>query len=468
MKTKFFILSSIFTLMSIVSLSAAKFYFYTGSDPWGSRSDGTKVEIREGNFHLTLNGLAAGDEAWIAHGTYTTSTSPATIALKQGVKIFGGFKGNETSIDKRLLADETGGNGVAEPWEFKFPTIIQGTGTAESPVSFAMFDSNTTYTLDGVTMETHYVLAQFGGAVNNRGGAATPVINSCTIRNIHKSWDKKSGGGGVAIYVAGPATISGCLIENNVLYANTDAATGWPSSNGGILTVAKSATIVGNVLRNNNSNGGAQTVRAGAINLLSGADTNVGLVANNVIYNNTFMASAIYMPAKGGGYNIVNNTIVNNFASGGNTAYVSGIAYIPDNVKIYNNIVFNNAVGNPNTFKSFCTAGGAVVDLQNNAYNGSTVIQRSKDPVVDGSYKSVNNNASLSRPEFVSPSKSIGYSATMTADVRAANFALKSSAKALIDKGGYFPGITHAVDIIGNPRPTESNKIDIGAYEFSK
>ena len=455
MKTKLLFVISSIALISILPLSAAKYYLYTGSDPWGTRADGTKVQVDAGTLHTTLNSYAASDVIWIAAGTYTTSTSPAAIALKEGMSIYGGFFGDETTISQRQLADEAGGNGVVEPWEMKYPTIINGTGSALSLSTYIMFSQSTSYTLDGVTIDTHYQQGGNGGAINNGSATAAPVIRNCIFRNICKSTTSSSVGCGTVIYEAGMGTITCCLIENNIL-------TGTVASNtvGGTIYAYTNPTITRNVIRNNTVNGNASiTLSGSAIWLRAFSGTPAGLVANNVIYNNTSRNAAIIFSGSGCAFNIVNNTIVNNFGSGTTASWVTGIVTIPTNAKIYNNLDYNNAYINLTTFKSFNAAASAAVDLQNNAYNGTTTVG------TNGSFTSQYNNASLTTPNFVNPSTTIGYTAVMPADVKAANFALQATATDLIDKAGYFAGVTPTVDILGNPRSTTPGTIAIGAYE---
>ena len=460
MKTKLFFMLSAVALMTILPLSAAKYYLYTGSDPWGTRTDGTKVKVAAGTLHTTLNTYAASDVIWIAAGTYTTSTSPAAIALKEGMSVYGGFFGNETTISQRQLADEAGGNGVVEPWEMKYPTIINGTGSAESLSTYVMFDQSTNYILDGVTVDTHYVQTANGGAIYNRSTTAKPIISNCIFRNIRKSGPTPAAAAsGTVIYEGGMGTITCCLIENNVLTATASTTAG------GTIFANANPTITRNVIRNNSLNGNTEFQVYGSAIFLRGttAATPAGLIANNVIYNNTSRSSAIYINGGNCAHNIVNNTIVNNFSTSTTGSHGGAVYNIPASAKIYNNIVYNNAKVNLTKLFSFTAAKGAAVDLQNNAYNGITVNGNS-----ESSFVSIKNSEDLATPNFVNPSTTMGYSVVMPADVKAANFALKSSAKALIDKGGLFQGITPSIDILGNPRPIESNKIDIGAYEFSK
>ena len=462
MKAQLFFISSAVALMSILPLSAAKYYLYTGTDPWGTRSDGAKVEVPEGLFHSILNSFADADEVWVAKGTYTTSTSPAAISLKEGMSIYGGFFGDETTISQRQLADETGGNGVVEPWEMKYPTVINGTGSAESLSTYVMFDQSTSYILDGVTIDTHYVQAANGGAIYNRSVTATPMMRNCIFRNIRKSGPTPAAAAsGTVIWEQGMGTITCCLIENNVLTATST------STAGGTIYAYTNPTITRNVIRNNSLNGNtdpAYSVYGSAIFFRgTTAATPAGLIANNVIYNNTSRSSAIYINGGTCAFDIVNNTIVNNFSTSTVAAHGAPVYNIFTPDKIYNNIVYNNAKTNLTTFYSFHAAAAAAVDLQNNAYNGTTVLGNA----TTSSFVSLNNITALATPNFVSPSTTIGYTAVMPADVKAANFALTATSTDLIDHAGYFAGVTPSVDILGNPRSTTPGTIDIGAYEFS-
>ena len=457
MKAKLRFMLCAVALLSILPLSAAKYYLYTGTDPWGTRADGTKVEVSEGMFHSTLNSFADADEVWIAAGTYTTSTSPAAISLKEGMSVYGGFFGDETTISQRQLADETGGNGVVEPWEMKYPTIINGTGSAESLSTYVMFDQSTSYILDGVTIDSHYVQAANGGAIYNGSATTTPMIRNCIFRNIRKSGPTTAAANGAVIYEGGKGTITCCLIENNVLTAN------YSTTAGGTIYAYINPTITRNVIRNNSLVGSTTVHSYGSAIFLRAyaAATPAGLIANNVIYNNTSRTSAIYINGSACDLNIVNNTIVNNFSTSTTGSHGAAVYNIPATSKIYNNIVYNNAKVNFTTFYSFHAAAAAAVDLQNNAYNGTTVLGNA----TTSSFVSLNNITPLATPNFVSPSTTIGYTAVMPADVRAANFALTATSTDLIDHAGYFAGITPSVDILGNSRSTTPGTIDIGAYE---
>ena len=447
-----------------ISAQATKYYLYTGSDPWGTRADGTKVSVAAGTIHTVLNGYAASDVVWIANGTYATTTSPATIALKAGMEVYGGFYGNETSLSQRQLKDETGGNGIAEPWEFKYPTII--TGAASS--SYSMFSNATYFILDGLTIQNHTATAlRYGGGIYcslSSSTFANLVINKCTIRNINKSHDGTGGvtGGGSAIYVAGNATISSCLVENNVL-AYTVA--GKNSGYGGSVCTAKGVSITGCIIRNNSCNGNTTYPCVGGGIVLGGAtDTNTALVANNVIYNNTAATGgAIYIAASTSTSTIVNNTIVNNLSlSTGNSSYSSGIAGIPANAKIYNNVLFNNqyALYSAPTSYTVRNLGSLVtVDIQNCAYNGGAIGTGSN-------YTGANNNNALTTPNFVSSSSfsTPGYASSMSTDVKSANFAILSNSGDLYNAGAAFSGVTQNTDLLGNTCP--NGTYDIGAYEY--
>jgi hypothetical protein len=388
------------------------------------------------------------------------------------VKIYGGFKGSENALTDRELADETGGNGVIEPWEFKNPTIITGSATQQT---YGMFESATTYTLDGLTIQNHTLNAAKGGAIYNSSATATPTINKCTIRNISKSYDVASStGGGTAIYVAGNAIISSCLVENNTM----NATVSMNSSYGGTITSAKGINITGCVIRNNDLIGSAGfPVVGGGIALGSAVDSYVGLIANNVIYNNSATnGGGIHICTSGSSgvgytcgtiYTIVNNTIVNNNISGTGSTNSGGISNVL-NAKVYNNVLYNNTkAGTPNSIVNLSSSASAssdaaattlYYDLQNCAFNGGGA--------TTGNFTGVSNISALVSPNFVSAPVTIGYTAGMPGDVKAANFALTSGSE-LINTGGSFTGITPSIDILGNLRPFQSTGTDIGAYESS-
>lgn len=58
------------------------------------------------DLQTTINGAQAGDQVWVACGTYYPSTSnrASSFSMRNGIQIYGGFQGNETLLNQRNLS----------------------------------------------------------------------------------------------------------------------------------------------------------------------------------------------------------------------------------------------------------------------------------------------------------------------------------------------------------------------------
>jgi len=88
----------------------------------GGTGNGTSWANASGNIQNMIDASNAGAQVWIAGESYPLS---ATIEIKNGVNVYGGFFGNETSISARPKSD-LDGNGTIEPWEFTHTTVLNG------------------------------------------------------------------------------------------------------------------------------------------------------------------------------------------------------------------------------------------------------------------------------------------------------------------------------------------------------
>jgi predicted outer membrane repeat protein len=149
----------------------------------------------------------AGDEVWIAEGTYrptSGSDRTATFTLRSGIALYGGFDGTEVSREER-------------DWTVHV-SILSGNigGTILTNVFHVVTANETdaTSVLDGVVVADGSAYPD--NAPNNRGGALYAVGGSPTVRNVVFRGNVAYRYGG-AVYVEGGTP----LVEDTVFEDNT-------------------------------------------------------------------------------------------------------------------------------------------------------------------------------------------------------------------------------------------------------
>lgn len=98
----------------------------------GGIGDGTSWQNASGSIQDMIDKSISGDEVWVAKGTYyptkemiARNDRSKTFLLKEGVNLFGGFSGFETSISQRALSDKDG-DGVIKSYELTNTTCLSG------------------------------------------------------------------------------------------------------------------------------------------------------------------------------------------------------------------------------------------------------------------------------------------------------------------------------------------------------
>jgi hypothetical protein len=119
----------------------------------------------------------AGDEIWIAEGTYQPTLSPGYFILRAGVKLYGGFSGIETSVDQRdLVANLTTIDGDLDNNDL--PGFVNRSDNAVTLIEVLGADTGTR--LDGLIFQGGYAnTGAFleGGAVRAFGGEL--IVDRC-------------------------------------------------------------------------------------------------------------------------------------------------------------------------------------------------------------------------------------------------------------------------------------------------
>ncbi|QEC43263.1 MBG domain-containing protein [Pseudobacter ginsenosidimutans] len=242
----------------------------------GGTGNGSSWANASGNLQAMINAAAAGDQIWVAGGTYkpatleggsgTISARDVAFVLKNDVKIFGGFAGTETIISDR--------NTTANP------SILSGDiGTVNDAsdnayhVVLSVYNTASTL-LDGFTIT--------GGNADGEGFSS--VNGKSILRN--------SGGG---IHARG----SKASFSNSIIKGNSSATTSTPGFGGGVYSYASQIQFQDALITQNSTVSASSTgAGGGGIYTEGNADTasTVTLTRSDITFNTSRnLGGGIYM-----------------------------------------------------------------------------------------------------------------------------------------------------------------------------
>ena len=313
MKTGYF--RMLFTLLAVLLLgSAAKaqtIYYVTpdGKNPVNGW-EGSKTVV---SLSTALTNAKAGDQIWVL-GFQDPSQlyiAPAGgFTVKSGVKLYGGFRGTERTIDERptlgkapyftyrsVLSGDVSKNDVVDPNNLLYPTNTTRSDNAKHVLSLNMIPDpasgniNTYPTVvNGLTVIGGNAIGGNGGGIyvygSNAGGGAYQ-IEKCFLLNNYAAQ------GGGAIYVA-PAVAKAATdskIVDCVVYNNLAGVRSGAENLGGGIRIDGVGTIVNSSIFNNEGGGVLLSAGAKAVNLTIARNTVMGIdggeVYNSVIWGNS-------------------------------------------------------------------------------------------------------------------------------------------------------------------------------------
>jgi hypothetical protein len=222
------------------------------------------------DLQAALAAASATDEIWVSTGTYKpTATADRTIsfAMKNGVAVYGGFNGTETTRGQRnpavnvvTLSGDIGTAGFSGDNSYHVVTadatvtlsgvldgltISGGQADGGAPQNQdrggAIWINGGSPKLVGLTMSANYAAFR-GGAVRVESGS--PQLLSCTIASNTVAF----GAGGAGVSTGGGALdAESCIIRSNSISGST--------TGGGGVQSAGNTTLINCVIAQNSPNG---------------------------------------------------------------------------------------------------------------------------------------------------------------------------------------------------------------------
>jgi chitodextrinase len=265
--------------------------------------DGSSWANASGDLQLMINNSIAGDTIFVAEGTYKpirpandldtidNDNRDNAFVLKSGVKIYGGFAGNENSLDERQLgANETILSG-------DIGTIGDNSDNCYHVVIASNVDD--VAEINGVTItggnanlgRTTPILVDGNEFSKEVGGGIYNINSSPLISNVKISGNSALAAGGILNEASSPKIVNSLVIGN---FAS--------SSVGGIWNIDSSPMIINTSIAGNNTDLGD----FGDVSNISSSPT----ISNSIIWgnqNNNLNGSTISNSIVQGGFSACNN-----------------------------------------------------------------------------------------------------------------------------------------------------------------
>lgn len=397
--------------------------------------DGSSWDNASGDLQKMIDDLADNNvsqqagEVWVAAGTYKPQSQlisgmnySASFRMRDGISVYGGFSGNETSKQERAKG--------TMPWDFTNVTVLEAAyyesklawtnskwtvgSDSRHVVWFAPMSGESDFTrittLDGVTVQGGYAqgntgLDDFktdcGGGVYMDG--ANAYLSNCIVRENYAT------GNGGGVYLKN-GRVQTSLIYNN----NADA-------DGGAVYVENRGLVYRSMLTNNSALNGA------GVYLYNGAEASSDdpdhpeylILSTCVVSNNTVRGNGAVYCDKGGV--LMQNTITNNEcvtatdATDVNASQTGGI-YVDEYALVLNSVLWNNQMqGGTNIPMYARNPSAAKVRFLYNAISGvnnavwNNTLQEQTLSLVDENAGKQDDGTSIG-PRFTEPAADMNFS----------------------------------------------------------
>ena len=391
-------------------------------------NDGSSWADAFTNLKQATDAAIAGEEIWIAVGTYTPDASNRAIAYnitQYGISIYGGFNGTETSISERnIIANPTILSGDLLDNDVGEVSFFTNTATRVDNSYHVLHITADNIIIDGVTITSGFSDAndsssnRYGAGVLKTGNASNLQFINTTIKDNVAYW-----GSGIALQsVTGDTNvvIENCVFDNNL---SSNLGSGFyiaPVGNTIMNVRVENCLMVNNKTSNN------------ATGVRKGCGASAGMIR---AYNSGSIINAT----------IVNNTIANNSNEGSGASDFATFGLSTNSGTFGTLTIANNIFwGNTKNWGATALAFGKIVDSN---LPSSTSIYNSIDED-DFSNFSTKVSTSTSDPLFVNST----------------DFSLQAGSPG-IDTGDN-SYVTTSSDLLGYQRIFNTT-VDMGAYESS-
>lgn len=397
--------------------------------------DGSSWDNASGDLQKMIDDLADNNvsqqagEVWVAAGTYKPQSQlisgmnySASFRMRDGISVYGGFAGNETSKQERAKG--------TMPWDFKNVTVLEAAyyesklawtnskwtvgSDSRHVVWFAPMSGESDFTrittLDGVTVQGGYAQGNTGldDFLTDRGAGvymdgANAYLSNCIVRENYAT------GNGGGVYLKN-GRVQTSLIYNN----NADA-------DGGAVYVENRGLVYRSMLTNNSALNGA------GVYLYNGAEASSDdpdhpeylILSTCVVSNNTVRGNGAVYCDKGGV--LMQNTITNNEcvtatdATDVNASQTGGI-YVDEYALVLNSVLWNNQMqGGTNIPMYARNPSAAKVRFLYNAISGvnnavwNNTLQEQTLSLVDENAGKQDDGTSIG-PRFTEPAADMNFS----------------------------------------------------------
>ncbi len=364
---------------------------YVDADSTASSPDGCSWGTAFPNLQDALVAATSGKQIWVANGTYypdrgggqTLGDRNASFVLKEGVTIYGGFAGNESSLAMRnsnpatngtILSGDIGTPNVLSDNSYQVVrgsnlsasavldgfTITRGNSNGTSGHGGGIYLTSSSPTLANLIITNNVAVANGGGMyVISTNTLPEPSYSRPSLTDVTFSGNTAARGGGLFTQNASPSLTRVTFTGNTA----TSGAGGGMNNQTLTLSDAPSLPSLTDVTFNNNTaNGGGGMYNSNANSILNRV----------TFYGNTANRRGGGMLNENANPTLTNVTFYGNVSneSVGSVPWGGGGMMNVTSSPILNNVTFS---GN-NSLNGSGTAGG---DAIRNATNSSPVIRNS-------------------------------------------------------------------------------------------